>query len=56
MLMALPLPMPVYTPKGRAFARFALAPERPGEPWWVLYRADCGGWFALVLEQPTLAG
>jgi hypothetical protein len=52
---ALPIALPVRTPHGRALARFALPPKLPGEPWWVLYRADSGGWFAMLLEQPLLA-
>ena len=50
MLKVLPVPVPVKTPDGRAFARYALAPQSSGEPWWVFYRAASGEWFTTMLH------
>lgn len=50
MLKILTVPVPVKTPEGRAFARFALPPQSQGEPWWVFYRAAGGEWFTMMLE------
>lgn len=49
MLKVLPVPVPVKTPEGPAFARYALAPKTTGEPWWVFYRAAGGEWFTMML-------
>jgi len=56
MLQVLPVPLPVKTPDGRAFARYALPPQKSGEPWWVFYRAAGGEWFTMMLtgdEKPA---
>ena len=50
MLKVLPVPVPVKTPDGRAFARYVLAPQTAGEPWWVFYRAAGGEWFTMMLD------
>ena len=51
MLKVLTVPVPVKTPGGRAFARYALAPLSNGEPWWVFYRAAGGEWFTMMLDE-----
>ena len=51
MLKVLPVPVPVMTPGGRAFARYALAPQTSGEPWWVFYRAAGGEWFTMMMPN-----
>lgn len=50
MLKILPVPVSVRTSEGRVFARYALAPQTSGEPWWVFYRAASGEWFTTMLQ------
>ena len=51
LLKVLQNPVRLRTPSGPIVARFAVVPEHVGEPWWVIYRGDCGGWFTLMLPM-----
>lgn len=55
MLKVFAMPLAIRTPKGRVFARYAVSPREAGEPWWVIYRGDCGRWFTAMLPslEPT---
>jgi hypothetical protein len=51
MLRVFTMPLSVPTSAGRVLARFAVEPTQAGEPWWVIYRAECGRWFTAMLPD-----
>ncbi|MDB5415905.1 MAG: hypothetical protein JWR10_4240 [Rubritepida sp.] len=55
MLKVLARPMRVRTQGGTIVARFAMVPAREDEPWWVVYRDECGRWFTTMLEGAELS-
>lgn len=52
MIRVFPVPLSVRTACGRCLARFAIAPEDPRDPWWVVYRDPAGQWCTAMLEDP----
>jgi hypothetical protein len=56
MLRVFTVPLAIRTPVGRVFARYAFEPGEVGEPWWIIYRGDCGRWFTAMLPNLEPAG
>lgn len=53
MIRVFPVPVPVRTAVGRCLARFAIAPQDPHDPWWVVYRDATGQWCTAMLLEPN---
>ncbi|NMJ43528.1 hypothetical protein GWK16_19940 [Roseomonas sp. JC162] len=53
MIRVFPVPIQVRTAGGRCLARFAITPQDPADPWWVVYRDASGQWCTAMVLEPA---